>query len=738
MTSRKDIQSLIDEIDGILPKAGFRLPWSRRTDIASYHQLLERMRRYLVSVEQNSGTAPDESSYKSSQSEVVQQVMQAVTQEMSSLRADLQRTLQAELAELRQQRDSLVQEIRQLESKKQQINAQNRLSSAQQQFISEISQQLVNRCAESLNQQLGQIIANQTADDLESSTSRLDQTEQLLSSQERLEQIKQIQLDSDQLLKTLDNNQQVIFEALQTNLRAYQESLSQGLDKMHSLGSQGEVIFTELIERMRQQWEQDAANLFSQQISPTQLLRQTDCTNTNDSQKQENPSLSKKNSQPLPSAPESNTPGRENQGKTAQSQVTTPTTQNQQNSQEGSSAEPKVELKENEQLENFLQLDVKANDLLPLVVEERELLERSWDQELDSLFEVVYEQVSTVSTSSAESSSAVDEEQATTQSPSAEGECKRQEIDDLYKSLFLSDSLCQSLPTNESEITPEVAQTNSTELNLASSTPVAEMMGFDDRTSSLESENPLSSQVAEVLFEGISDPATLTNQEPQTDLSLDQSPQPWETLFCQTSADPSSQEQTSTSSTPEQINGENSPEDITIITALTDLFEETDPLKRNSSETIENSMAAIAEPLLTDPNPLSTDEDKYVVASPEEILLANDSSEKELNQEISLDPNTMEQLREDINKFGTSLKNSEVPETEQDKLPDPNLHQPVVAPQETREPTQPQNLLPFRKSEELLAEDWEEFVASEWSEENSPLDSVEMETTKDQSSLEPD
>ena len=737
MTSRKDIQSLIDEIDGILPKAGFRLPWSRRTDAASYDQLLERVRRHLVSLEQNSSIAPEERSHQTSQPEVVQQVVQAVSQEINSLRADLQGTLQTELAELRQQRDFLVQEIRQLDKKEQEIKAQNRLSLDQQQFISEISQKLVNRCVEALNQQLGEIIANQTAAELDPSTSESGKTKPVITSLEQLEQLKQIQFGSDQLLKTLDNNQQVIFETLQSNLRAYQESLSQGLEKMYNLGSQGEIIFAELIERLRQPLAEDATNAFSQLVSPTQLKLKTDSTVANTTPNQENHPLSQASSPAFPSAPRSNTSGRDNQEKIAKSDSTTPTTtQNQQNIPEGGFLEPEVEPEENQQLENFLQLDVEAKDLLPLVVEDRELLERSWDQELDSLFELVAQQVTPLSTSPSES--LADEGQATVQTPSGGSECKRQETDDLYKSLFLSDSLAGLLPTDELEISSRSISTNSIEVNGASSAPAAENGGFEEQVSSLESGNQLSNQVEEILFEGITDPASLANREEQDDLSLEQLPQPWETLFSQNSAASSSQKQSLASSATEQIKGENSPEDITIITALTDLFQDTNHLREDNQAIIDNSVAATTEDLLSNGNSLTINEDNYVVASPEEILLATEQSERELNQEIHLDPSTMEQLREDINRFGISTQSADVAETKQNKLPESNLHQPVVEPGETRETSPPQNLLPLKKSEELLAEDWEEFVASEWSEPNSFLDNAEMEMTKDQSNSEPD
>lgn len=60
------------------------------------------------------------------------------------------------------------------------------------------------------------------------------------------------QSSSDQILTELDSTQRIVFEALQRNLHSYDQSLSQGLEKMHSLSNQGEAIFTAFIAHLTQ------------------------------------------------------------------------------------------------------------------------------------------------------------------------------------------------------------------------------------------------------------------------------------------------------------------------------------------------------------------------------------------------------------------------------------------------------------------------------------------------------
>lgn len=81
-----------------------------------------------------------------------------------------------------------------------------------------------------------------------------------LNSEERLTQIQQAQAQSDQLMLKLDSTLQIIFESLNRNVETYQESLEQGLNRMHSLGQQGEAMFAFLVNRLAQQLGREASS----------------------------------------------------------------------------------------------------------------------------------------------------------------------------------------------------------------------------------------------------------------------------------------------------------------------------------------------------------------------------------------------------------------------------------------------------------------------------------------------
>ncbi len=76
------------------------------------------------------------------------------------------------------------------------------------------------------------------------------------SSQQSLGQPRPFQPDSDQLVVNLDATLKLVFESLERNVQAYQESLAQGLERMHSLGQQGELMVAAIVEQLAQQLKQ--------------------------------------------------------------------------------------------------------------------------------------------------------------------------------------------------------------------------------------------------------------------------------------------------------------------------------------------------------------------------------------------------------------------------------------------------------------------------------------------------
>lgn len=268
MTSQKDqIQGLIAEIDSVLQKSTPRLPWVMSGDATQQRRVLEKVRNFLVALQKRSMTEasygrtesspnllaydisyqpPTQLSRTAGQPEAsAQQMLQTVMQEMSYLRTQLMHPLQAELEALRQQREALVHEVRQLEGQRQGLGGA--AAANQQRLMDEFLQILMTRLQETLPQQLAQTLNNSANLSLPYGAGQLDSA---LGTQSR----------TDEQLINFDSTLRIVFEALKRDIQAYQESLTQGLDRMHSLGQQGEMMFSALINHLAQQLGRGASS----------------------------------------------------------------------------------------------------------------------------------------------------------------------------------------------------------------------------------------------------------------------------------------------------------------------------------------------------------------------------------------------------------------------------------------------------------------------------------------------
>lgn len=316
MTSQKDqIQALITDIDSVLQKTTPRLPWVVSGEMTQQRQVLERVRNYLVTFQrrqlagegfEQAGTRPDllahdiyyqpsqpsypspqggsqaERSQAHSQNDVTaQQMLQTIVQEMGYLRSNLMQPLQSDVEGLRQQRDVLAQEIRQLEAQRQGYAGQ---LPGQQQAIAEFLQALMSRLQETLPQQVAQTLrgGNQQSlpygDNLALTGSAPAIAQTSDSPLQGFGNIQVAQSQSDELLIKLDSTLSVVFESLQRNVQAYEESLSQGLNKMHSLGQQGEMMFTALVSHLANQLGQEASSYLQPPASRLEASRSANPT----------------------------------------------------------------------------------------------------------------------------------------------------------------------------------------------------------------------------------------------------------------------------------------------------------------------------------------------------------------------------------------------------------------------------------------------------------------------------
>jgi len=213
-----------------------------------------------------------------------EQIMLAVTGEISHLRSTLTGPLQEDIEALRQQQQALIQEIKQLEAKRQQQQSLAQQQANQQQIISEFSQALRARLEETLARDFSQILGSQQNQLLRFSAGQSEQPalevtlnqqtsgeHPLLTPAQRLEQMEQFQARADSLLMRLDSTMGIVFEALQANLQSYQASLGQGLENMYGLSQQSEAMFAAFVNHLAEQLGREASSYVQQPIALANL-----------------------------------------------------------------------------------------------------------------------------------------------------------------------------------------------------------------------------------------------------------------------------------------------------------------------------------------------------------------------------------------------------------------------------------------------------------------------------------
>ncbi|MEO0540360.1 MAG: hypothetical protein AAFZ80_05780 [Cyanobacteria bacterium P01_A01_bin.105] len=288
MTSQTDqIQTLIASINALLGRTSPRLPWVMSKEVTQQRQLLAQTRDYLQSlakdltapggwgpIDPDSGQLAAEPSAarrteRAGEAEAAQ-VLQALLLEMQYLKENSLKPLRQELVTLKQQRQSLQSEISTLEAQKLTADASEQQIN---QFLETLMERLQTNLSQHLAETLAQVSAGQTSDRLlvETLDGELMADQPQLHPAQRLEQLRLVQSQSDQLLLKLDTTLQAVFESLQKSVESYRDSLAEGLDQMHSLGREGEVIFHALVNHIAQQLGQDTSRYLGTELGGSEL-----------------------------------------------------------------------------------------------------------------------------------------------------------------------------------------------------------------------------------------------------------------------------------------------------------------------------------------------------------------------------------------------------------------------------------------------------------------------------------
>lgn len=304
MTSQKDqIQSLIDDIERALSAQRSKKPWVRASDVEPQREALAKAQDYLRSLQQSFdapggwgpvdpstgqiaaerservptlptfgaslsgegafGQASDESGQAASQT--AENVLQALLTEMKYLKSSALEPLRLEMDELRSKRDQLQAEVQALDEQRASVGSELSTLGGDRNTVSEeqlndFLTALMGRLQENLTTQVGQTL-EQLESDHAAAISKLaadDEAVLQLRSSGQIEELRQLQGRSDQLLVNIDSTLQRMFETLQQNINSYQLSLNEGLENMHSLGRQGEVIVRSLVDHLTAQLGQSS------------------------------------------------------------------------------------------------------------------------------------------------------------------------------------------------------------------------------------------------------------------------------------------------------------------------------------------------------------------------------------------------------------------------------------------------------------------------------------------------
>ncbi|MEA5470358.1 hypothetical protein [Spirulina sp. 06S082] len=274
MISYNDIQTLIAEIDKVLPRdaepveAAGSLAEDKGAEGSKQEAVLAKIRWYLLDLRNQIEITPSDSSQLGTeQKETAKAIADAVMAQLNVQRQDWLQPLQMEVEALRQQRESILQEIRTLEGKHLQL-------------MSDFLQILLGRCSKALQQEFALSLEKFEAQLWQLQGTGDDKVNSLtpLKHLDRLQQLRSLQQQADFLVLNLDSTFRKVFASLERDMESYQRSLSQGIEQMHVLGKQGETVLAAYLQRLNPETAAQIPpldNSIDQQIDQNPSLSET-------------------------------------------------------------------------------------------------------------------------------------------------------------------------------------------------------------------------------------------------------------------------------------------------------------------------------------------------------------------------------------------------------------------------------------------------------------------------------
>ncbi|MBW4486756.1 MAG: EamA family transporter [Trichocoleus desertorum ATA4-8-CV12] len=204
-----------------------------------------------------------------------EQTLKAVSQELKRLHQDLIVQFAQDIARLQAEKSHLIEDIDQLRGQHQQLQAEShealeqRQLAQQQAWAKQLAQAIADHLQIFLMQRLNQSgistrqNSGQTIADANRSSNSDGAPNSANANSANANSVNNAEIY--QILASLETTFSTTFRTLQQELNSYQSSLSQQLNRMHSLEQQGETILAALVQRLRQQ-------LHSEESNPAQLL----------------------------------------------------------------------------------------------------------------------------------------------------------------------------------------------------------------------------------------------------------------------------------------------------------------------------------------------------------------------------------------------------------------------------------------------------------------------------------
>jgi drug/metabolite transporter (DMT)-like permease len=187
-------------------------------------------------------------------------LVSAMTQEIREIQHNLLVQLTQDMARLEAEKNRLRSEIDQLQGQQQRLQSQQYQAVGRQQIVQQqqwtkhLAQVMASQLQEELSDRLKHLAASPTPQPLPGTASTA-------STHAPSPPPSSYNDNAYRLLASLDTTLNTTFKTLQQELSSYQSSLSQQLNRMHSLQQQGEAVLETLVERLIAQLQEDAGQV---------------------------------------------------------------------------------------------------------------------------------------------------------------------------------------------------------------------------------------------------------------------------------------------------------------------------------------------------------------------------------------------------------------------------------------------------------------------------------------------